>query len=61
MINLGDLVKYKPTGSIGIVTRWYCTTRGYAYVYFGWHNPHTKYQTPAACTPIQEAHLEVIR
>ena len=61
MINIGDLVRYKPTGSIGLVTRWYCLTRGYAHVYFGWNNPHTKYPTPASSTPIQEVHLEVIK
>ena len=61
MIKIGDLVKYKPTGSIGLVTHWHCLTRGYAHVYFGWNNPHTKYPTPASGSPIQEAHLEVIR
>ena len=60
MIKIGDLVKYKPTGSIGLVTHWHCLTRGYAHVYFGWNNPHTKYPTPASGSTIQEVHLEVI-
>ena len=59
MVRVGDLVRDKATGNMGLVTGWYCLTRGYAFVFWGWNKPGTVQVTHK--TPVQEAYLEVIR